>query len=1013
MLIYKNSFKKIKKSLGRFISLILIVALGSAFFSGIREAASDMIKTMDKYYDDTLLMDYKIVSTMGLTDDDVLSIKELSSDLIVVPTYSFDTIVDGNVARIHTIEEDVNKVNLVTGRMPNSKNECLVEDGTYNIGDTITIEDNDYTNNNEFTVVGTITSSLYTYKNKGIASVGDGKLDTYIYIPKDNFELDYYTEIYIRDKNSIDYVAYEEEYIEEINKLEEKLKDLKPIRETIRYEEILKEATDKINEAEDKLLKEKNENGNKLEDAKKELDNSKELIEKSKIEWLQGKNELEQTKESTEGELSSAKEKLAQGKEEYINVLNKYGLKEEELESKLEELNSSITNIENILSSLEPDTPEYIKYNAMLSELKNNKSNLELLINTKKELEENEKLLKEKEELWNSEYNKTLKELETNYQKILDSEKQIEEGYKEYQENYDKYISEIKKAEQEIEDARKELDEIEKPNWYLLSREDNSGYTNFYESATKIDSIAAVFPIFFLLVVFLMSLNTMTRMIEEERSEIGLYVSLGISKIKIVSSYLFYVLIATSLGLIIGLFIGYAYVPHILYSVYKANFVIPKLITYAEVIPCVSIILITLILMVSVTLITVNKNFKYMPATLLRPEAPKNGKKVLLERVKIIWNRLSFTWKVTVRNLFRYKKRIVMTILGISGCTALLLTGFGIRDSVSSLIDIQYNEIHVYDSMLVLNEEQTTINEDINNLLESKGISNLLYTHMENYTFSADDKKIDTYVLAFENTSLLDTYIKINDLNGNKLELSNNGVIITEKMAELLEVQVGNTIQIRNSDNELFILKVQGICENYVNSYIYMNANYYNKVFGDITYNTIITNVGDADYDKLSEQLIDSNYFSSIQYTKDNISILEDIIDGMNNIVYLIIVSSSLLAIIVLYNLTTININERTREIATLKVLGFHDREVSTYVYRETIILTIIGIGLGLFLGVTLNLFVLTIAETEELLFIKDIRLISYIITFVIMIAFTIIVEIMTYFILKKIDMIDSLKSVE
>ena len=1013
MLIYKNSFKKIKKSLGRFISLILIVALGSAFFSGIREAASDMIKTMDKYYDDTLLMDYKIVSTMGLTDDDVLSIKELSNDLIVVPTYSFDTIVDGNVTRIHAIEEEVNKVNLVTGRMPNSKNECLVEDGTYNIGDTIIIDDNDYINNNEFTVVGTITSSLYTYKNKGIASVGDGKLDTYIYIPKDNFDIEYYTEIYIRDKNSIAYVAYLEEYIEEINKLEGNLKELKPIRETIRYEEILKEATDKINEAEDKLLKEKNENGKKLEDAKKELDNSKELIENSKIEWLQGKNELEQTKESTESELTSAKEKLAQGKEEYINALNKYGLKKEELESKLEELNSSITNIENILSSLEPDTPEYIKYNTMLSELKNNKSNLELLINTKNELEENEKLLKEKEELWNSEYDKALKELEINYQKISDSEHQLDEGYKEYQENYDKYISEIKKAEQEIEDARKELDEIEKPNWYLLSREDNSGYTNFYESATKIDSIAAVFPIFFLLVVFLMSLNTMTRMIEEERSEIGLYVSLGISKIKIVSSYLFYVLIATSLGLIIGLSIGYAYVPHILYSVYKANFVIPKLITYAEVIPCVSIILITLILMVSVTLITVNKNFKYMPATLLRPEAPKNGKKVLLERVKIIWNRLSFTWKVTIRNLFRYKKRIVMTILGISGCTALLLTGFGIKDSVSSLIDIQYNKIHVYDSMLVLNEEQNTINEDINNFLEDKGISNLLYAHMENYTFSADDKKIDTYVLAFEDTSLLDTYIKINDLNGNKLELSDNGVIITEKMAELLNIQVGNTIQIRNSDNELFILKVEGICENYVNSYIYMNANYYNKVFGAITYNTIITNVGDTNHDKLSEQLIDSNYFSSIQYTKDNISILEDIIDGMNNIVYLIIVSSSLLAIIVLYNLTTININERTREIATLKVLGFHDREVSTYVYRETIILTIIGIGLGLFLGVTLNLFVLTIAETEELLFIKDIHLISYVITFVIMIVFTIIVEIMTYFILKKIDMIDSLKSVE
>ena len=1013
MLIYKNSLKKIKKSLGRFISLILIVALGSAFFSGIREASFDMIKTMDKYYDDTFLMDYKIVSTMGLTDDDVDSISKLSNNLIVIPSYSFDTVINGNVTRVHAIEEEVNKVNLISGRMPNNGYECLVEDGTYAIGDKITLEKNDYVSNTKYTVVGTITSSLYTYKNKGISSVGDGKLDTYVYIPKDNFNIEYYTEIYLRDKNSINKISYLKDYLDEINILENKLKNLKQVRETIRYEEILKEATDEINKIEDKLIKEEKENGQKLKNTKQELDNNKQKLENAKIEWLQGENKLEQTKVNTENELNNAKDKLTKAKEEYDKVLINAGLKEEELKIKLDEINKNITNIENILKDLEPNTPEYIKYSTILEELKKNKSNLELLINTKNELEKNEQLLKEKENLWNQEYDKAIKELEENYKKISDSEKELDNGYILYQENYDKYINEIEKGKEEIRKAREELDNIEKPNWYLLSRKDNSGYTNFYESAIKIDSIAAVFPIFFMLVVFLMSLNTMTRMIEEERSEIGLYLSLGISKFKILSSYLFYVLIATSLGLVIGLSIGYSYVPHILYSVYNANFIIPKLNTYAEVIPCVSIIATTLILMVLVTLITINKDFKYMPATLLRPEAPKNGKKVLLEKIKFIWNKLSFTWKVTIRNLFRYKKRIIMTILGISGCTALLLTGFGIRDSVSSLIDIQYSKIHVYDSMLVLKEEQNNINKDINILLEEKGINNLLYVHMENYTFSVDNKKIDTYVMAFLNTSMLDKYIKINDLEGNKLELSDNGVIITKKMAELLDVKIGNTIQIRNSDNELFILKVEGICENYVNSYIYMNSNYYSKIFGNITYNTIITNIGNNNSSKLSEELINSNYFSSIQYTKENISILEDIIDGMNNIVYLIIVSSSLLAIIVLYNLTTININERVREIATLKVLGFHDKEVSTYVYRETIILTIIGICLGLFLGVTLNLFVLEIAETEELLFIKDIHFISYIITFVIMIIFTVIVELMTYFMLKRIDMIDSLKSVE
>ena len=1013
MLIYKNSFKKIKKSLGRFISLILIVALGSAFFSGIREASSDMIKTMDEYYDNTLLMDYKIVSTMGLTERDVISIKELSDDLIVVPSYSFDIEVNGEITRVHSLEDNVNKVNLIKGNMPTQIDECLVEDGTYNIGDIITIDDNDYLSNNKYTVVGTITSSLYTYKNKGIASAGDGKLDTYIFIPKDNFDMEYYTEIYIRSKDSTNYISYLDDYLEEIELLENKLKELKPIRETIRYEEILKEATDKINEAEDKLIKEKNDNGKKLEDAKNILDNNKKTLEDARIKWQNGKEELEQTKVNTERELTNAKNELERGREYYNNLLSEYGIKESELESNLNSINENITNIQNILNNLEEGSSEYQQYKLMLDTLTKNKENIELLINTKNELDNSEKTIKEQETLWSTKYNEALKELESNYQTIIEGEKELEEGYNTYYDNYNKYIEEINKAETEIEDARSELASIEKPNWYLLSREDNSGYTNFYECATKIDSIAAVFPIFFMIVVFLMSLNTMTRMIEEERGEIGLYVSLGINKLKIVSSYMFYVLIATSLGLIIGLSTGYNAVPHLLYSVYEANFIIPKLNTYIEVIPCIAIILITILLMVIVTIITINKNFKYMPATLLRPEAPKKGKKVFLERIPFIWKRLSFTWKVTIRNLFRYKKRIIMTILGISGCTALLLTGFGIRDSVSSLIDIQYNNIHKYDAMLILKDEQVSINNDINNLLEEKNIKDLLYTHMESYTFNTNGKKVDTYVLAFSDMDLLDKYITINDLEGNKLNLSDNGVIITEKMAELLDVRVGNTIQIRNSDNELFILKVEGICENYVNSYIYLNNTYYEKVFGEFTYNTIITNVLDNDYEKLSEELIDSDYFSSVQYTSDSISILNDIIEGMNNIVYLIIIASSLLAIIVLYNLTTININERVREIATLKVLGFHDKEVSTYVYRETIILTIIGIILGLFLGITLNLFVLTIAETEEFLFIKDIHLISYIITFIIMIIFTLVVEIMTYFMLKKIDMIDSLKSVE
>lgn len=1011
MLIFKNSFRKIRRSLGRFLSLIFIVALGSAFFSGIREASMDMIKTVDEYYDDTELMDYKIVSTMGLTEGDLDSIREVADNLIVEPSYSFDLILDGDVTRIHAINDEINKVNLISGSMPKD-GECLVEEGTYNIGDKIVIE-SDNLKRKEYKVSGTITSSLYMYRTKGISTVGDGKLDKYIFIPKENFDIEYYTEIYIIAKDGIDKIAYLEDYNEIISALDSKLKELKPIRETIRYEEILAEAMGKINDAEAELNKQKIENGQKLADAKKELDEGKNEIEKAYQEWQDGYDELQATSKEMERTFNNANIELEEGKKKFEATLKEYNLKESELETTLETLNTQIDSISALLETLDPNSQEYLIYQTTLKQLNENKSNLELLIKTKNTLEASEQELENNMDKWEREFDKAIQQLNDSYELIEQNEQELNEGYAEYEENYQTYLEEISKAEQEIEDAKSELNNLEKPVWYLMSREDNSGYTNFYENATKVDAIAAVFPVFFMLVVFLMSLNTMTRMIEEERNEIGIYVSLGISKFKIITSYLFYVLIATSIGLIIGLSIGYAFIPHIIYNIYHSNYIIPGLKTYAEVIPCLSIILVTLSLMIIVTLITILKDFKYVPATLLRPAPPKNGKKVILEKVKFIWKRLSFTWKVTIRNMFRYKKRIIMTLLGISGCTALLLTGFGLRDSVSSLVSLQYDNLHLYDSMLILDEEITAQNEEINNFLSSKSIDNLLYAHMESYVFEADSKRIDTYLLAFENLDMVDDYFKLKDLSGNPLTLTDDGVIITQKMAELLGAEVGEDIQIRNSENELFILRVAGICENYVNSYIYMTSNYYQKIFNEVNYNTIITDVNNDNHELLATELMDSGYFTTIQYTSDSLDMFNDIIDGMNNIIYLIIIASSLLAIIVLYNLTTININERKREIATLKVLGFKDKEVSTYVYRETLILTSIGIVIGLFLGVILNSFVLTIAETDEILFVKDIKPLSFVYAFAIMIFFTVLVQFITHFVLKKIDMIESLKSVE
>ena len=402
MLIFINSFRKIKNSLGRFLSLIFIVALGSAFFSGIREASMDMIKTVDEYYDSTNIMDYKIISTMGLTDGDLESIKEVADNLIVEPSYSFDIILDGDVTRIHAINDEINKVNLISGEMPDA-NECLVEEGTYNIGDKIVIE-SDNLKTKEYTVSGTVTSSLYMYRTKGISTVGDGKLDKYIFIPKENFDIEYYTEIYIIAKDGIDKTAYLDEYNEIISVLDSKLKELKPIRETIRYEEILAEAMKEINDAEAELNKEKSENEQKLSDAKKELDDGKEEIEKAYQEWQDGYDELEETSKEMERTFNDANQELEEGRKQFEETLEQYNLQENELEISLETLNNQIDNINALLETLDPASPEYLTYQATLNQLMETKSNLELLINTKVTLDENEQKIKDNMAKWETEF---------------------------------------------------------------------------------------------------------------------------------------------------------------------------------------------------------------------------------------------------------------------------------------------------------------------------------------------------------------------------------------------------------------------------------------------------------------------------------------------------------------------------------------------------------------------------------------------------------------------------------
>ena len=1003
MLILKNTLRKIKHSFGRFITLILIIAIGSAFFAGVRETSSDMIKTMDEYYDATNLMDFRIISTMGLTNDDLEALKNLENTQIIEENYTYETVIDGDATKIYGLTENINNVTLVSGSLPTSDNECLVLAGSYNIGDTITIEDSnyqDYLKNNTFKVVGTVNSSMYIYNNLGMSTVSDGKLDNVIYINKDNFNMDYYTEIYLIAKNSQEETSYRDEYDEVIANLNTELEKLAPIQETKRYEQIKTEAMEEIYDAREEINNLKAENEAKFNDALAELNSAQNQINAGYNEINKGFAELETQKNSVLNELNNEEATLDNSLATINSNLANLGITTNSIAESITELNNQITSITNLLASLDDTNPEYVTYQAMLT-------NLNTLVSSLNSIQNGYTEINNARTQFDSTYNDTINTLNANKNNLDKEQETLNEGFKEYNANYAEFQDEIAKGMQEIADAEAEIANLEKPEWYLFNREDNSGYTTFLESATKIDSIAAVFPLFFIAVAFLMCLNTMTRMIEEERTEIGIFTSLGISNFQIIFSYIFYVLIATIIGLLIGLSIGYTVVPHVLYNVYTQAYVIPGLKTYVNIPICISIIEVCVITMSLVTFIAVTAKFKNSPANLLRPASPKSGRKVLLEKINFLWKRISFSWKVTIRNLFRYKKRIIMTLIGISGCTALLLTGFGIKDSISEIVEIQYGEIETYDALAVLDNPVTEKSSEINEFLSQNSISNPLYAYMETLTFAANSKNIDVYSLAFA-TNSIDKYFNLKDLDGNNLELNDEGAIITEKIAKILNVNIGDTITLRDNNNEIYVIKISGISKNYINNYVYMNTNYYNLVFGDISYNTIIANIGNH-----GDVLMNSNYFSNIQYTEDSISMLQDIFDSMNNIVFLIIGFSSVLAITVLYNLTTINISERVREIATLKVLGFNDKEISMYVYRETIILTIFGIIIGLLLGIGLNAFVLTVAETDEIIFAKEIHYLSYILAIVIMIIFTIVVQIITNFILKKINMIDSLKSVE
>lgn len=1069
--LFKDTFREIKKSKGRFLSVFAIITLGVSFFTGIKVASPVMEVTADKYYDQNDLMDLTVVSNLGLTDKDINSISKIDGISNVYPTYSKEVLTSIGTnqlaLKVHGLPEKsnsdyINKIRITEGRYPKSDGECLIEDSKdIPLGSTIKIygdnnEDLSTTlKHNEYKVVGKVETPYYIAKAKGSSNIGSGTLNSFIMVLNNEFKLNNYTESYITVDEAKGLNSYSKEYEDKVQNIEDKLVDLGKDRASLRYKEIIKDANEKLSEGKSKLQEEKTKAYNELDKAKTKIENSRSKIKNSEQDLDKKENQVKSEISSAEKAISSASEKLSLSEIELnkqINVfntskdsaqqeINKAKDKLKEQEDEVGKLKEYIASIEQVLSNEYLDEEkrkelEFIleksKQKLEVSEIALSQAREEIakqeqvfkdtqnkLLLAKTDIEKNKELINSQKSNLDVKKKEAESEFKNARYKLEQGKKELEKGQATYLKNKKEVEFKLQKAQDEIDREEKKIKDIKNGKWYILDRNTNYGFVDYKNSANSIESISKIFPVFFFSLAALICLTTMTRMVDEQRINIGTMKALGYDTGSIMLKYILYSLLASVLGSVLGNLIGLTVFPSVIYNAYASmTYTLPKVTLVFSV---RLIVLSTLIAILTTTLASVYscyKELKEVPSMLMRPKAPTEGKRILLERISFIWNRLNFTQKVTFRNLFRYKKRFFMTVIGIAGCSALLLTGFGIKDSISSIVDNQYGQIIKYN--LTLNygkdvdknsktKEEKVIDSDdrINNCLNIKNKS---------YKVISNSVEKDVNIVVPENINEINKFITLkNRVSNKKYTLNNKGVFITEKLAKLLKVKDGDSIVLKNEDNKEFKVKVSGIVENYVGHYLYMSPKLYKNTFNEnVKFNEVLINTKDGiSQDKLGKDMMNLDNVNSATFNTNAKSSFSDMITNLNSVVILIIVSAGALAFIVLYNLTNVNISERIREIATIKVLGFYDNEVSSYVFRENIILTVIGTILGLILGVFLHKFIMTTAELEFVMFGRDIKPISFILSGMLTFIFATLVNLCMYFKLKKVKMVESLKSVD
>lgn len=1073
----KDIFREIKISLGRFLSILCIVAIGVAFFAGIKASAPDMKNSADTYFDKYNVQDIQVYSTIGLTKKDVAAINKIKGVKSVQPSFSMDTLsqIDSTQMVIkvisYGIDQKMNKIRVVEGRMPERENECLVEAssatnklyGTFHIGDTIKLQSgtdealSKSLKHTKFKIVGTCYNPNYLSYEKGSSNIGSGTVNSFIYIQNTNVLKDYYTEVDVCVKGAKDLDCYSDEYFDVVDPVLKKIKKIsnKQIDARIQsyqseLDEKKQEATDKFKDAENQF----NDAQNKIDSGLSEIQSNELKLQNSKDQINQGWNEyyanlqlldniptlqnaIAQIEESEKKlpELLSQKEQVENGLQQ-INAEGDLNTKRTLIQNAIDFIDIALKKLENYPDSSDAETIR-IKLNEKKELLQGQLSLIDQAIAKKAELEailpqiqsgieQIQAGVAKKAEL-QSQLNQLLNaknELNNTYVSLINGQAQYEDGVSKIEDaknELNKSIEQLtlSKAEfniqkhdalRELSDAQLEIDKME-GKWIVLDRNSHYSYRDYGACADRMDGIAKVFPVFFFLVAALVCMTTMTRMVDEQRNEMGTLKALGYSKLQIASKYIIYALVASILGSILGCSLGMYLFPTVIFNAWNTLYNIdqikflfqPGLILLAS----GSVTGITLL----ATLYSIYSELIEMPSQLMRPKAAKAGKKILLERITFIWKRLSFLQKVTARNIFRYKKRFFMTIIGIAGCSALLVAGFGINDSISDIVNQQYNVIYHYDA--TVSAKTSEITSQIKSL---KGVKDVYEEDHLAVTTKIENKDISTTVHIISNDKKFKDFCTL--FNGNnEFDLDDSSVLISQKMATKLNKKAGDTIKIKDANNKVIKAKIKGVFTNYVGHHIYASESLY-KSWNTNAKTTHIYLIKSKKTTKkfernLGNKIMNIDGVQSVTFYSSLQKNFKDMIKSISYIVVVLVISAACLAFVVLYNLSNVNISERKREIATIKVLGFTRKEVDAYINRETILLTILGSLIGLGIGIGLHHLIMNLAEMDDIMFGRTINSISYVISFVMTIGFNAIINLCMHKKLNNIQMVESLKAVE